>query len=412
MEGAKMRKEPQSAKGVQATAKRFRKCLFCLFCLASPFSLFADIVHVYQRTLAGGVATQLSDQTLETGSSYSTTSAPAKSGYIFTHWSIDVNQPIGNRDRLGRAKEVAAYTLYEETTLTANYLPIGEDTDNDGIADGYEIYWYGSLVVSAEADTDNDGLTFAEELAAGTDPLMPDETIDGGVEWADGALHEMNLQVYEQARGALVGGNYTELFTSPIAGNAATSATFGNGGVVWPVVADLNDDGLWDLAVCWSGKGEGEGTKGTKETQGAQWTTPATQSLGSLSSLGSLEMRVFLNVGSKGNPEFVEDTSGALEARALTLADTNSVAKLAGLSLDVPAPADALSATVGDANQDGVADLLVSDSEGRVWYYRGTGNGERMTARWGQRALPATRCNIRFGAGAMQVSRRACAWRR
>ena len=82
----------------------------------------AQQVHVYQQTLAGGVATQLSDQTLDTGVAYSTASAPAKSGYIFTHWSFSTTQSVDNRDRLGRAREVASYTLYEETTLTANYM--------------------------------------------------------------------------------------------------------------------------------------------------------------------------------------------------------------------------------------------------------------------------------------------------
>ena len=270
------------------------------------------------------------------------------------------------RDAWGRAFDSAPFTLYEETTLTANYLPSSQDTDGDGMADGHELYWYGSLVVSALSDTDNDGFTFAQELAAGTNPLFPERHEEGPVTFADTAAHEMNLQPYEQVQGAVVGGAYSQMFTSPVAGNAATSVTFGNGGAVWPVVADLNGDGLWDLVVCWSG-----GEQGTQATQGTQGTTPATQSLESLSSLGSLEMRVFLNVGSKGNPEFVEDSSGALGDRALPLADTNSVAKLAGLSLDVPAPDDALSATVGDANQDGVLDLLVSDSEGRIWYYRG-----------------------------------------
>ena len=105
----------------------------------------ARVVHVYQDRLVGGVRTRLSDETKETGGTYSTQSAPSVSGYIFTHWSISVAQPIDNRDRLGRAKEVAAFTLYEETTLTANYLAEGEDSDNDGIADGWEIYWYGDL---------------------------------------------------------------------------------------------------------------------------------------------------------------------------------------------------------------------------------------------------------------------------
>ncbi len=630
-EATEATKGTKATEATKATARGFRRSrlgLLSLFGLLIPMGLFADIVHVYERSLAGGVASQMSDRTLDTGNTYSTQSAPAKSGYIFTHWSISVAQPIDNRDRLGRAKEVTSFTLYEETTLTANYLAEGEDSDNDGIADGWEIYWYGDLSKNASSDTDNDGFTFAEELAAGTDPLMPDEslpggivwqdgalvqynpdnlqpytirsepegalfatvrdylkpgqvipipysgtqgtqgtgfaywtidgvrqadrhgraldtlsvtmpntaieivavsesdeakrnslywygtasvapdsdtdgdgftfaeelaagtdplmpdeslpggivwqdgalvqynpdnlypyvvrsepegalfatisdyqklgtaipipsvsgnfaywTIDGvrqadrhgraldtlsvtmpntaieivavsesdeakrnslywygtasvaqnsdtdndgftfaeelaagtdplmpdeslpgGIVWQDGALLEMNLQPYEQVLGAVVGGAYSQVFTSPVAGNAATSATFGNGGAVWPVVADVNGDGLWDLVVCWEGEGE--------ETQG---TAPLTQSL-----------TIFINVGTKGNPEFEVDVSGALGERALPWLAMNSPEKLAGLSLDVPAPGDALSATT-----NGTA-LLVSDSEGRIWYYKGT----------------------------------------
>jgi len=86
----------------------------------------------------------------------------------------------------------------------------------------------------------------------------------------DSGVTEVNLQVYEQAQGAIVGGVYSQMFTSPIAGNAATSTTFGNGGAIWPVVADLNEDGLWDLVVCWE-KGT-EGTQGTTGTQGTEAT--------------------------------------------------------------------------------------------------------------------------------------------
>ena len=66
-------------------------------------------------------------------------------------------------------------------------------------------------------------------------------------QFADTETFEVNLQPYEQVLGAVVGGVYSQVFTSPVAGNAATSATFGNGGAVWPVVADVNGDGLWDL---------------------------------------------------------------------------------------------------------------------------------------------------------------------
>ena len=156
-------------------------------------------VHVYQQTSAGGVTTQLSDQTLMTGSQYSTVTAPKLAGYIFTHWSISRTQTFVNRDRLGRALDLVTFGLYEETTLTANYLPESQDADNDGVADGWEIYWYGSLAESASSDSDRDGLTFAQELAAGTNPLMPNESQEGGIVWDEGGILQYNptgLQSY------------------------------------------------------------------------------------------------------------------------------------------------------------------------------------------------------------------------
>ena len=179
--------------------RRRLKTLLLLASLNVLLPARAELVHVYQETLAGGVRTQLSDETKETGSTYTTQTAPTLDGYIFTHWSISTTQSFINRDRLGRAKDAAPYTLYEETALTANYLPSSEDTDNDGVADGWEIYWYGDLSKNAASDTDGDGWTFAEELSAGTNPLMVDESIAGGIAWADGELLQYNpdnLQAY------------------------------------------------------------------------------------------------------------------------------------------------------------------------------------------------------------------------
>ena len=272
----------------------------------------------------------------------------------FAYWTLN---GVRQQDRHGRALDQVAFVMpSNEVELVAVCV--------DDMAEREQFYWYGT-VTSMSSDFDNDGMTLAQEIAAGTNPLIANESLEGGIVWDQGELVETDLQVYEQARGVLIGGNYTEFFTSPIAGNAATSATFGNGGAVWPVVADVNDDGLWDLVVvadvnddglwdlvvCWEGGGE-KGTQGTQETQG---TAPLAQSLA-----------IFLNVGTKGNPEFEVDASGALGDRALPWIGMNSPEKLAGLSLDVPAPGDALSATTNGTT------LLVSDSAGRIWYYKGT----------------------------------------
>ena len=139
-----------------------RKSLLMILFVWAASLLFADVVHVYERTSAGGTVVQIADKTLETGRSYLTSAAPTKSGYIFTHWEISTTQEFEPRDAWGRAYDAAPFKLYEATTLTAHYLASSIDTDSDGIADGYEYYWYGDLSKSASDDSDGDGYTFAE----------------------------------------------------------------------------------------------------------------------------------------------------------------------------------------------------------------------------------------------------------
>ena len=144
-----------------------------------------EVVHVFEQTVVGGVTNRLSDTTKETGGDYVTQSAPPIAGFIFTGWTTDAKQAFVSRDALGRSFDVAPYHLYESMTLTANYLDESIDSDGDGIADGYEFYWYGDLSKDAASDTDGDGYGFAAELAAGTNPLMKDRTIIGGVVYED-----------------------------------------------------------------------------------------------------------------------------------------------------------------------------------------------------------------------------------
>ena len=144
-----------------------------------------EVVHVYEQMVVGGVTNRLSDTTKETGGDYVTQSAPSIAGFIFTGWTTDAKQPFDSRDALGRSFDAVSYHLYELMTLTANYLDESIDSDGDGIADGYEFYWYGDLSKDAASDTDGDGYGFAAELAAGTNPLMKDRTIIGGVVYED-----------------------------------------------------------------------------------------------------------------------------------------------------------------------------------------------------------------------------------
>ena len=196
--GIKVTKETEVTKGTETKGTKETKvtgvaggachfCRFCRFCFLSlfgPFSLFADVVHVYERASTGEL---LADSTLETGRSYLTSAAPAKSGYIFTGWTISTAQDFEPRDAWGRSFDAATYKLYEETTLIANYLASSVDTDSDGVTDGYEYYWYGDLSKNASSDTDGDGYTFAQEIAKGYNPLFPERHDDGPVAYTDGA---------------------------------------------------------------------------------------------------------------------------------------------------------------------------------------------------------------------------------
>ena len=145
----------------------------------------AEVVHVVERTMTGGTVTVLSDRTVDTGTTYTTANAPEVAGFIFAQWTTDAHQAIADRDAWGRALDAASFTVYENTTLTAEYLPEGEDSDGDGMADGHEIYWYGDLDETSEGDTDGDGYTFAQEIARGSNPLFPDRWAPGPVVWGD-----------------------------------------------------------------------------------------------------------------------------------------------------------------------------------------------------------------------------------
>ena len=169
-----------------------KQCVICLLCCLFELIGYADIVHVFEQTETDGQAVQISDRQLITGMPWSTQTAPIKSGYIFTHWTISTKQDFESRDEWGRAFDVATFMLYEDTTLTAHYLPETLDEDGDGVADGYEIYWYGNLNQGPLSDTDEDGFTFAEELANGTNPVMPDDDDEGPVRYVDGSLLQYN----------------------------------------------------------------------------------------------------------------------------------------------------------------------------------------------------------------------------
>ena len=234
----------------------------------------------------------------------------------FAGWRIDGEIA---RDIIGRSLDSVSFTM-PETRVEV----VAEALTND--LAWASIYWYGRDDVSMDEDTDGDGVSFADELSNGSNPLLADSILEYGLRWTDTGLVEADLQKYESLMGVVVDGEYRGVFSKEI---------FGDGQQIWPVVTNLNGDCLFDIIVCWEGG-----------------------------------CRVFINIGSEGNPEFTEATGFPTEGVCLSM---NDPSKLASVTLDVAAPVDALSATCGDSNNDDVIDLLVSDSDGRIWYYKGNG---------------------------------------
>ncbi len=296
----------------------------------------------------------------------------------FANWSSS-DLAVATRDAFGRALDALSFAM---PTNDVELVAICRDD----AAARHSLYWYGNETTELTSDTDGDGLTLAEEIRLGTNPLFADR-FSRGILFALTEELETDLQPFEQMRGAIVNGEYAELFTSGLAGNAGTSETFGENAC--PLAVDVDGDGLFDLIVV---------------------------------SRGSL--RVFLNKGSAANPDFaptaaddawanfrrllrdmarplvctangvfyVSDGGGPIYAFTLadgTLAETGLVgipglldgrlfaltaagtlaADWGTLALDTPV-IGGVSVSTADIDSDGRTDLLVSDSVGHIWLYR------------------------------------------
>ena len=145
------------------------------------------------------------------------------------------------------------------------------DSDGDGINDGFEQFYFGTLANGAASDTDGDGIGLLAEFTGGTNPLYGNVHQDGGVAWADSSLVVVNLQPYERLSKMLVNSTLTNFFS------ADPGVVTGIQAGTWSATAmtDWDGDGDLDLFVAHEGG-----------------------------------LRVFRNIGTAQNPNFEEITSG------------------------------------------------------------------------------------------------------
>lgn len=66
-------------------------------------------------------------------------------------------------------------------------LTVNADTDQDGLDDTWETANFGSLAATPTADSDGDGLSNAEELIMGTNPMSPSSVMRAAVRFDTGS---------------------------------------------------------------------------------------------------------------------------------------------------------------------------------------------------------------------------------
>jgi len=119
----------------------------------------SEYMLTVSNTTGGTVSYPPGDWFLE-GSNITVIASPA-AGYAFAGWSGDSQS----------SSPTLNLVMNHPYTITANYTA---DADGDGLADDWELGWFGNLDALADADPDGDGRSNRREAGDGTNPLVPD----------------------------------------------------------------------------------------------------------------------------------------------------------------------------------------------------------------------------------------------
>ncbi len=339
-------------------------------------------------------------------------------GYQFAYWQIGGVIQSGPDGKALGSLQVA---LAGDLTATAVYLPETEDSDIDTLPDWYEWNYFSDLTQSDISDPDSDGWLVGVEFSRGYDPLLVDSIDEGGVSRRLSADETtINLQPFERLSKVPIGGVLTDFFSPDP--NVVTGIQAGT----WSATAmtDWDGDGDLDLFVAhedglrvfhnigspnnpnfeeitsgfaglanyiasidrpiltggdWNGDGLGDLVIG-----GNTGTLRLVASDGSFTSNGS---GLDFTVASSRTSPALGDMNGDGRADLLVLLDDGTASLFLNDGTSTPfsgggsanflgtAAPDGTSIAIGDINQDGLPDVLLADSDGRIWEFLNNGSG-------------------------------------
>jgi hypothetical protein len=344
----------------------------------------------------------------------------------FGYWTLD---GIVQRDEWGVALRQFTF-LVDGTDRAAVAYFFNGDSDGDGVNDGFEYYYFGSLANNATSDIDGDGQSLLQEYTTGSNPLFANIHQDGGVSWADSDMVLVNLQFFEQLGKLLINGILQDFFSPDP--NSVTGIQAGT----WSSTAasDWDNDGDFDLFIAhesglrvfrnigsannpnfqeitngftlleafitsitkpqiaggdWNGDGFGDlvvgGSTGTLRLIPSDGSFSANESGPELTFSSTRTSPALGDMDGDG----LDDLLVLLDDGTVTLFTNNGTATPFSGSgtpnfLGVAAP-NGLSITTGDINQDGIRDVLLTDSDGRIWefHHDGAGNFSLQSKVWG-----------------------------